>query len=260
MTSAYNDNFFDTFEVMLFNKVASELLLLEKVLQITKNSSNEKDENLSSSKISVIWSSLNQLIISEKQEAEKNFSQSEMKNFSEVLFIMVSMIDEFFIRKDKGIAEFWSKNLFEVAFFNSRSSGSTIFERIEDIIENRVEKKRSVIFVYLLSLSLGFRGKYYGINKEKEIANYKRTLYSIIFQKSANSMDLMNNSFLSNNVDSGNLYNDKSSLVNNGKTYKISFILIVVYLILSYALYYNKQMPLEKIYNRLNTSLEFIEK
>lgn len=256
------NSFFDSLEVKIFVRISSELMLLEKVLEINKSSANNGvSEGALLEQISAIWSILNNLIVNEKKEAEHNLSQNELKSIIEVIFVLVSMIDEFFMRKEKAIADFWNKNLLEFQYFNTRSSGNTFFDKLDVAFQNPADKNKSVLFVYLLSLNMGFKGKFFGVEKEKEIIFYKRSLYSIIFNKNAYLVNNELGSYLSNNfvLENQDAFNGVR-LANNRFIYYMTFILMIIYILSTYFVFYRKEFTLNEVYKNLNNSLEFIEK
>ena len=246
--SATESEIFDSYEVKLFNVINLELLLIEKVLEfnsVKKNDEGLKNEILKE-KISSIWSNLNTIIVTEKNETEKKFSQTELRNFNEALYIIVSFIDEFFIRREGFVSEYWNKNLFESLYFNSRKSGEQFFEKIDESLQSKNEQNKSLLFVYLLAISLGFKGRYYGLENENEILYYKRSLYSTIFNKSLYSFGADNYNYLSNINDfDDNIIIEGVGLTKNRKYYYFAFFLIFIYLIYTFMFFYYKKSHLE---------------
>ncbi len=256
------ENFYTSYEVMLFNRVVNELLLIDYALSSESNSTElQKHSPIKTDRLNNIWTNLNNILKNEKKEAERILPSSELKNFQEVLFILVSIIDEFFVRKEKNISEYWSNNLFEHLYFNTRTAGSRIFEKLEEMIENKTHKKRNIVYLYLMSLTFGFRGKYYGDSFEDVINNYKRSLFGIIFNKSAYQFESQHYCALSDSIDS--LEDKKTNpiqLSNNSIIYKTCFILIFIYIIGSYGIIYSKKTQLETKFEKINNSLEYIQK
>ncbi len=247
-------NFYNSYEVIIFNKMMTELFQLELSISMQSKADGNNDNN----NINNVWSTLNFIISKEKQEAETILSATDLKNFEEVLFIIVSIIDEFFVRKEKHISEYWSKNLFEYAYFNTRNSGDVFFERVSEIIENKVLKKKSILYAYLMAMCYGFRGKYFGKENEKLIHNFKRIIYGIIFEKnsiSENSRTKYNFTEKTETIEKRSI-----TLSNNVFRYKISILIILLYIFGSYFVFYKTKINLDNQYEKINNSMEYILK
>jgi type VI secretion system protein ImpK len=121
----------------------------------------------------------------EKQQLSVGQSGGEMgvKLYSDALFVMAAMADEVFLTMTWAGQEAWSKFLLENKFFGSNAGGDIFFLKLDTLLKNRDQVYAELATLFLLALSLGFRGKFHGINDAGAIDNYKDQLYTFIFQK-----------------------------------------------------------------------------
>ncbi len=121
----------------------------------------------------------------ERQEINAGKTGGEMggRLYREALFIMAAMADEVFLTMDWAGQTAWSKFLLETKFFGSNAGGDIFYEKMDNILQDRDSVYMEVATMGLLSLSLGFRGRFHGVNDEGVINNYKKQLYSFIYNR-----------------------------------------------------------------------------
>ncbi len=78
---------------------------------------------------------------------------------SEALFPIVAYIDELILTSTWKERVLWQKNSLQREFFSTTNSGYEFYERLNKL--NRQGDDRSVREIYLLCLSLGYKGRYY---------------------------------------------------------------------------------------------------
>lgn len=121
----------------------------------------------------------------EKQQVSVSRTGGEMgiKLYNDALFVMAAMADEVFLTMNWAGQEAWSKFLLENKFFGSSAGGDIFFLKLDALLKNRDQVYSELAILFLLALSLGFRGKYHGVNDAGAIDTYKDQLYTFIFQK-----------------------------------------------------------------------------
>ena len=98
-----------------------------------------------------------------------------------------------------------------------------------------------------MCLNMGFKGKYFGLENENEILNYKRSLYSLIFNKSSNYLLKDNQYYLSNIIEDENLEFVKSvKLIQYRKYFYFAIAIIIIYLIYTTSVFLYKKSNLER--------------
>jgi type VI secretion system protein ImpK len=106
----------------------------------------------------------------------------EYKQFRQVLYVMAALADETFLEIDWYGRTEWRDNLVEMELFDSHDSGDRFFELLDDLIDGRDSAYRNVGAIYLLALSLGFRGRLVSDDRpEEKIAEYRAKLYTFIY-------------------------------------------------------------------------------
>ena len=94
----------------------------------------------------------------------------------ELVYIMAAFADETFIcLLDWPGGAYWRNNLMEVRLFRSQISGQVIFRRIDSLLAREDYGAPELCAVYLMILSLGFRGRY--LRNPETAAIYKKKLY-----------------------------------------------------------------------------------
>ncbi|MDR3224002.1 MAG: DotU family type IV/VI secretion system protein [Holosporales bacterium] len=106
------------------------------------------------------------------------------KFIDDAKYIMAVFTDEIFLNlKWKG-ARYWRFTLLEKQIFQTEVAGDKFFSILDEVIVDINNEEMS--FLYLMVLSLGFKGRYRGVdNGESQISWYKDRLYSILNSKPA---------------------------------------------------------------------------
>lgn len=101
-------------------------------------------------------------------------------NFKEAMYLMTIMADEVFLTLDWPGQSYWKKNLLETQLFQTQVAGDMFFERLETLLNSHNPVKHDIGTIYLLVLSLGFRGKFRDRDDEGKIDWYKKQLFHLI--------------------------------------------------------------------------------
>ena len=112
-------------------------------------------------------------------------------NYLEAQYVMAAFADDVFIHLNWEGRRAWTTNLLESALFQSHIAGEKVFDKLDRLLRHRDPANKSLAAVYLSALSLGFRGKYHGLNDHGKLRRYRRDLFDFIFNKPA---DLDNDS------------------------------------------------------------------
>ena len=115
-------------------------------------------------------------------ESSKRRGEYGVSAFREAQYIMAALADEIFLHLEWEGRAAWGANLLETKLFGTHVAGERIFQRIEQLINERDAAHREIQVVYLLALSLGFEGKYRGGSGE-ELGRLKSGLYELVFPR-----------------------------------------------------------------------------
>jgi len=103
----------------------------------------------------------------------------------EAFYIMAAFADEVFINMEWEGQRTWPSNLIESALFRSHVAGEMFFEKLDQLLAARDPANKSLAAIYLNILSLGFQGKYRGQDDGGRLSEYRRKLFTFIFQQPA---------------------------------------------------------------------------
>lgn len=101
--------------------------------------------------------------------------------YREAQYVMAALADEvlLYMTEWAGRAQ-WKDNLVEMALFQTRIAGERVFDHIDALIARGTAANADLAAVYLVALSLGFRGKYRAIRDQTALRQYRRALRQII--------------------------------------------------------------------------------
>ena len=108
------------------------------------------------------------------------------ENYLEAQYLMAAFADEVFIHLDWPGRRIWTSHLLETALFHSHVAGELFFEKLDWLLAQRDPAQKGLAAIYLNILSLGFRGKYDGLNDQGRLSDYRRQLFAFVFQRPSN--------------------------------------------------------------------------
>jgi type VI secretion system protein ImpK len=114
--------------------------------------------------------------------AKSRLTQSQV---NEAKYIITVLADEIFLNIRWDGSRFWRFSLLEKQMFQSEIAGEKIFQMLDELILDTSYPNNELIFLYLMAISLGFKGKYRDYEDDGRLGWYKERLYSIIHKKSA---------------------------------------------------------------------------
>lgn len=122
------------------------------------------------------------MLLKALMDSEK--ASSFHKSTKEIIYAMTAIADEVFLNMDWNGKRYWEENMLETKFFGSQIAGDEIFNRIDKIISEKEPLGTEKAEIYLDMLSLGFKGKFRGIDEETaEINMYRRKLFDFITKR-----------------------------------------------------------------------------
>jgi type VI secretion system protein ImpK len=99
-------------------------------------------------------------------------------------YIMTVLADEIFLNMKWNGAKFWRFSLLEKQLFQSEIAGENFFTLLDAFLAEPLTSGSEIAFLYLMALSLGFKGKYRETeNGENYISWYKDKLYAVFHGK-----------------------------------------------------------------------------
>jgi type IV/VI secretion system ImpK/VasF family protein len=171
-------------------------------------------------------------------------------NYLDAQYIMAAFADDIFVHLNWEGRTAWTSNLLETALFQSHVSGEKFFDKLDRLLRHRDPANRSLAAVYLSALSLGFRGKYYGLNDHGKLRRYRRDLYDFIFNKPADLLNESKLAFPDSYVQ--NVRREKRKKLTNPRVWlAVLGMVLFTYLAASHVIWWRLTSPLEKVNNEI---------
>lgn len=98
-------------------------------------------------------------------------------------YLMAALADELLLNHDWPGREAWPQHLLETALFASSIAGDRVFQEIERVLSDREPADRGLARLQLAALSLGFRGRWQGLDDQGQLAALRRELFQFAEQR-----------------------------------------------------------------------------
>lgn len=130
------------------------------------------------------------LRIIEKQEySAQSLSKDYRRVFEKARYTMAILADEIFLNHDWEGASAWNYNLVESQLYKTRIAGQIFFDEIEKLLERQDQDNLELAQIYLLTLSVGFEGKFRNNDPNERLQYYKQSLFSYVFNRDFSTND-----------------------------------------------------------------------
>lgn len=176
-------------------------------------------------------------------------------NYFEAQYVMAAFADDVFIHLNWEGKRAWTSNLLEAALFQSHIAGEMFFDKLDRLLRDRDPADKSLAAVYLSALSLGFRGKYQGLNDHGKLRRYRQELFAFVFR---HPQDLTSDSkiaFPDNYIK--NLREEKKRKLSNPRVW----VAVLVFVFLTYlAVSHGMWMKLTSRLDYANQQISDVEK
>lgn len=114
-------------------------------------------------------------------EAERSSDAPGPEVAEEARYAMAALADEVFLNLSWSGRRWWRANLLEARLFHTHRAGERIFERIDALLEDPERAPSDLARLYLLTLGLGFEGRFRGLEAgAEELAVYARRLHGFL--------------------------------------------------------------------------------
>lgn len=161
--------------------------------QLADQGAREKDgtplelltDEESQSRAVAIQRELREQLEEQSQDILRRGDEREQRRYRELRYIMVAFSDEIFLSLSWEGQDYWREHLLEEQIFATHHAGTQFFENIEALLRQRDPTFNDVAAGYLLTLSLGFRGRYQGAAGEAAVDRYRQQLFAFLFQRNS---------------------------------------------------------------------------
>ena len=171
-------------------------------------------------------------------------------NYFEAQYVMAAFADDIFIHLDWEGKRAWTSNLLETTLFQSHVAGELFFDKLDRLLRERDPADRSLAAIYLSALSLGFRGKFHGLNDHGKLRRYRNELFSFVFRQPADLTSDTKIAFPDSYV--SNLRPEKRKKLTNPRVwlYVLGFV-VITYLAASHGVWLSLTSRLERVNNQI---------
>ncbi len=143
----------------------------------------EDDENAEVERVHSVQVRLMKILEEQVLESRRQGGEYGVEYYKKAQYVMSALADEVFLNLPWGGRELWKTSLLEFKFFGTHVAGEMLFEKIEDLLKDRDPALIEIAAVYLMALSMGFKGKF----KDKDDAGlldyYRSQLFAFIFNR-----------------------------------------------------------------------------
>lgn len=130
-----------------------------------------------------VWQRLVSLFERQEAQAWRYGGTYGAEFYKEAQYVMVALADEIFLITQWEGQRFWVSNLLESKIFRTHVAGELFFQRLDRLLVDRDPVYRDLAAVYLMALSLGFRGKFRGRDDQGQLERYRRQLFHFVFRR-----------------------------------------------------------------------------
>lgn len=171
-------------------------------------------------------------------------------NYFEAQYVMAAFADDIFIHLDWEGKHAWTSNLLETTLFQSHVAGELFFDKLDRLLRDRDPADRSLGAIYLSALSLGFRGKYHGLNDHGKLRRYRNELFSFVFRQPADLTSETKIAFPDSYVSS--LRPEKRKKLTNPRVWlAVLGFVVITYLAASHGVWLSLTSQLESVNNQI---------
>ncbi len=129
---------------------------------------------------------LQSLLESQTVLAGRRASSIAMEHVREAQYVMAALADETFLYgMDWRGRTAWRENVLEFRLFGTRNAGEQIFASIEEMLRLQDRRQAELAPIYILALSLGFRGRFRAAPDRgiAAVKGYSRRLFEFAFER-----------------------------------------------------------------------------
>lgn len=130
-----------------------------------------------------VWQRLVSLFERQESQAWRYGGTYGAEFYKEAQYVMVALADEIFLNTEWEGHRSWVSNLLESKIFSTHVAGERFFQQLDRLLVERDPVYRDLAAVYLMALSLGFRGKYRGRDDRGQLEHYRRQLFNFVFRR-----------------------------------------------------------------------------
>jgi len=219
-------------EIALIKVWITEKSLNQNVMNILKQTTIPTNAEVATA-ISLV---LNQWIELKRLKYQDTLTEREFQVFDKACFAMISLADELFIMLLTWPGkEYWHEVLLEEQSYQSCSAGAVFYEHVEELLndKNFDEHRSQLAAVYLLTIRLGFAGRYR--DDDNRLNDYSKKLFNLVNRGKNPSSEMICIEAYQNNLSS----QTQQRLAPLSNWYRGMIYSILAYSVLGVAIWYS---------------------
>lgn len=207
-----------------------------------------------------IQKKLHQVLESQSLKASKNTGGITASYFRDAQYVMVSLADEVFLNIDWPGAKTWRKSLLEGQVFQTQIAGEHFFKKLDMLLQSNDPTRGELGQIYLIALSLGFKGRFNEASDQEQLDWYRDQLY-VLMRGRHNEFYYPGRVRLSEDPYSYTITEQPGRGLPDLKTWISTFLsILVVYVFISYVVWHKLSSEmgdaLSEIYKQLQRGIE----
>lgn len=127
-----------------------------------------------------IQKKLHAILENQALQASKGMGGITASYFRDAQYVMVALADEVFLTMDWVGARVWRKSLMEAQIFQTQIAGEQFFKRLDLLLSSNDPSKGELGQIYLIALSLGFKGRFTDGQDQEKLEWYRDQLFVLI--------------------------------------------------------------------------------
>lgn len=202
---------------------------------------------------SFVWQRLTSLFERQEAHAWRFGGTYGAEFYKEAQYVMVALADEVFLNTEWEGRSHWVSNLLETKIFQTHAAGELFFQKLERLLLDRDPVYRDLGAVYLMALSLGFKGKYRGGHDDAaRLLEYRRQLFEFVFRREPDLTDETRRLFPETYFHT--IRDEQKRRLPNPRAWVILLVAVLAaYVAITHAIWLNLTQGLSEVNDRIET-------
>ncbi len=166
-----------------YEQVVRQKSTVEEIEGAPADPLSEEGENSESERVHTVQAKLIKILEEQVLESRRQGGEYGVDYYKKAQYAMAALADEVFLTMSWTGRELWKSSLLEFKFFGTHVAGEMLFEKIEELLKDRDPAHIEIAAIYLMALSMGFRGKFKDKDDAGMLDYYRSQLFAFIFKR-----------------------------------------------------------------------------
>ncbi len=166
-----------------YEQVVSQKTVVKEISEGTVAPQPEEGESSEVDRVHFVQVKLIKILEEQVLESRRQGGEYGVDYYKKAQYVMAALSDEVFLNMNWEGRELWKSNLLEFKFFGTHVAGEVLFKKIEELLKDRDPALIEIAAIYLMALSLGFRGKFKDKDDAGMLDYYRSQLFTFIFKR-----------------------------------------------------------------------------